>query len=469
MINRSNILSKCHLKNKCFSHGLALIEVLISTVVISTGVLGVVFLLSHLVDGNIRVQQQDDALSLLNNKIESFKNNLTREQFSNIQSGQQDIQINHHLYHLSWQVIDKDKTQKDLSLSVKVDNETADLANLKYSLVWQDPLISASIASYGLKAGYSYLSPNPPLETPFFDSSAVAEMSEQQTLSNAYRLLRDKHKSLFVVDANDKVVFSLKSTGSAVEAMRQIQGRIFYPSALRDKFSLLVSEQGYCIYPINQQVIALANYEMMSYHCFMPNNWRGKIGIVALKDENNLVPSIEFCPAATRQYLRYQRKPADKLYLQGIIKDYVQQDFLLQNKASSLSCQTKVNELSEQMLSTLADIATNQMIFFQPLQLDDANVLSFSAKVIFNNIQESSLELSLATDIDHNCHQVRGAEKQQDLFYCVLAKAKNDLAGWQGNMDFNLLKKTGESCFFSLPINTLVAQQYEVALAQYCP
>jgi len=449
------------LHNSSNSHGIALVEVLITTVVTAVGILAVILLLNSLKTSSSISKARDEALSLAQSKIELFQNTINKAQYQAIKSGEERaIKGLNSVYLRRWEVIDKKKPARKLVniiVSWKDNKAKPEFVQLNTIINWNDPLKSASIASYGIASGFAYLSPNQFAVKG--DQKEVNLPKDIKTESMPYQMKKytDSQANTLVLDENNHLLLTILPHDGKARELLSLSGQIYYQGNSQIDMNVLVSQGAYCLFPLESKNINNSIWTVAKYYCVVAKNWQGKIGILTSQNDHNL----SYCPRRNREYLGYSLINNKKLYQSGISNSYSNQDFVVENMANNnfLSC----NERILQIQNLLDKNSLKLQIKAENYTLMEVdNVFSLSGKIkLPDKVAKYRLLISIA-DRKHDCRILNHLDHYNDAYSCVVETKNPGEAKWKGKITVDVFydNATQASCHFDLDFEN----QYKAAI-----
>jgi len=422
------------LQQGSINKGIALVEVLITTVITAVGTLAVVLLLNNLIASSSISKARDEALSLAQSKIELFHNNMNKAQYQAIKSGNDGpIKGFNALFSLSWEVKDaKNPDRKIIKVIVSWDDNKTESIQLNTIINWNDPHKSASIASYGVDTGFLYLSPNQIAKRGEQYEITLPKDAKVEALPYQMKKYTDNQANIFILDENNHLLLTIYPTIEKKERdLLQISGYIYYQGNIQTDLKVSASGGAYCLFPLESKKIADNLWQMAKYYCISAKGWRGKIGVLTTRNINQL----NYCPDRNREYLAYSLNNGKKLYQSGLKFNYLNQDFIIGKSISShandLSCQNEINQLQQLIDKSSfksAINAENHTI----MEMDKVYSLSGSVKFP-EQMKVSRFHLSIANR-KHDCRLLNQLDHINDSYSCAVEPKNSTELPWNGEI-----------------------------------
>ncbi len=450
------------------NHGIALVEVLITTVITAIGSLAIILLLSHSNNSSLLSKEYHEALSIAKSKIEHLSNNLTLAQYQSVVSGQQlGIHRVQNDYDLFWHITEIKETlikKIDISVQWKTQKIKSESISISTIIHWNDPLKSASISSYGVVGGFTYLSPNSQAQLGDKKEIQLAPDVDTQELPFTLKKYRNQQGKLLILNADNQLLLTLSgATGKNPQKKDYvtIEGHVYYQGNISKELNVLASQGGYCLFPLEPKKLISSSWEYAKYYCIVANNWHGKIAISA-KSGMDLSHSL-FCPQQVREYLSYTLINKTQLYQQGIHDNFSEQDFIVNNTplASQQNCPSQINLVTTQ-LKEHSITATIQAKYHTYIGAE--NVYNISGNIIFpidqtntiaNKDENINLELSLKNQ-KYDCRVLNKIEQENVAYRCVIELLEPVEKYWSGELlgVVSINSKTENLCHFKQSFET---------------
>ncbi|MFK5985358.1 MAG: hypothetical protein QM479_08020 [Pseudomonadota bacterium] len=444
------------IKNK----GIALMEVLISTLIVAFGSLAIVVLLSNLNASSSLSKTRDEALSLAKSKIEKLSNYLDKSQYLQIKSGKKLlIKGIHKNYDLFWEVTDLNNAySKQIKIIVKwkAAKNTIESIQLINIIYWNDPLKSASIASYGSQDGFIYLSPNQYAQVGDMEEIQIPQGVISQKLPYKMKKYIDPQGNVVILDQNNRLLLTLSAKTEQSDSAKDfltISGVIYYQGKISSDLTMAASQGAYCLFPIEDSVkkISASSWQFAKYYCLVANNWHGKIGILNNNSQQNI-----FCPDNNREYLLYALNKNQHLKQQGIGASFTQQDFVISASAMQDNCLDQIQQLQkllEQFQPNTIINAENHTIMVIDKVHNLSGLIHFSEQLL--QLKNIHLELSIASQKHvkkkYDCRLLNPISSKGAAYSCVVEVANPQQNHWQGKIKGIVYKSdfTNTVCTFS--------------------
>jgi hypothetical protein len=422
------------LKTKQVNYGIVLVEVLITTVITAIGTLAVIMLLTNLNSSSDLSKARDEALSIAHSQMEILQNNLDKAQYHKITSAKEtSIKGVNANYLVSWRVTNQNHSdRKRIKTTVKWIGKQGkpQQIELNHLINWSDALKSASIASYGVKTGFTYLSPNQ--TTQAGDQKEIKLPAGVKTTSLPYQMKKyfNEKGDTIIVDSNNRLLLTLyKQTDNQEQDRKivQISGNIYYQGNIQASLQVLASQSAYCFFPSDAEKITASSWQFTKYVCVAGNGWSGKIGLV----QNHSRENTKICPDNAREYLHYSLKNKKYLYQNGINSNYSNQDFVITNKLESLSCSEHILVVQ----NLLAVNSINEVINAENhTLLETDNVHSLSGEIkLPENKAVSKVSLSIE-EYPQDCRILNQLDHFNDAYSCIVEVDDPSIAFWTGNL-----------------------------------
>ena len=448
--------------------GIALVEVLITTVITAVGILAIILLLSSLSTSSSISKARDEALSLAQSKIEVFHNNIKQSQYRAITSGEdKPIKGFNGVYSRLWEVIEKQQPNRKI-VTVKVrwkegKNKTESV-QLHTIINWNDPLKSASIASYGVDTGFVYLSPNQTASIGDHKQISLPGDADTEALPYQMKKYRDNQSNLLILDANNQLLLTIYAAkDQTTPELLQISGQVYYQGNIQTDLRLMASQTAYCLFPLESKKIASSHWQSAKYYCLLAKGWRGKIGILTNQDNNKL----SYCPDRNREYLAYSLNNNKKLYQRGINNSYSNQDFVILatevvGKISDsllLSCEQEILQLQKRLETDSFNTLINAE---NHTQIEMDNVYSLSGSIHFSNHRLINKLVLSVVDQQYDCRVLNLLDHVNDRYSCVIETNNPDGSSWNGKISGFVYNKGSSqpACIFE----SLFENQHKAAI-----
>jgi len=424
------------LNNYFNNYGIALVEVLITTVITAVGVLAVVLLLSNLNSSSSISKARDEALALAQSKIELFHNNINKTQYLSLKSGKEDLIKGFNAsFSRQWQVKDKKNPERKIVtviVSWKDNKNKTESIQLNTIINWNDPLKSASIASYGVDSGFVYLSPNQTSKKGDQKEISLPIDAKTEPLPYQMKKYKDKQANILILDSQNRLLLTIYANKEKKERkLLQISGNVYYSGSIRADLIVQASEGAYCLFPLESKKIADNLWQMAKYYCISAKGWRGKIGVLTTRNINQL----NYCPDRNREYLAYSLNNGKKLYQSGLKFNYLNQDFIIGKSISShandLSCQNEINQLQQLIDKSSFKSATNAENH-TIMEMDKVYSLSGSVKFP-EQMKVSRFHLSIGNR-KHDCRLLNQLDHINDSYSCAVEPKNSTELPWNGEI-----------------------------------
>lgn len=436
------------IKWQCYQ-GIALIEAMIASLVISTGMLAITVLFSQLIHGNEQVQLREEALDIAHNQLQTFQQKADLNSFQNIQSGNKTVvSANQHSFSLNWQVNNINSHKKQIKIEVSWPRMQNTPVTLQHELRWQDPVLFAASNTHGIENGYAYLSPVD-LQNQQFSPPLSNQLVHIKTLAHNFQLKRDNKGFIYVIDGQGKIVRRINQEPSSNGDYFQISGSISFQSNLSMDYQVIASGDAFCSLG-NTQTIVNSPLVFQDYQCYVASNWRGKIGLLFNPTSN--LSEFSICPQISREYIAYDIVNG-QLITRGISQNYAIQNFVVSN--SQVNC----TQAYQQILAFNPDWQNQLTQIKQILRIDDRKVIHFNVDVVDNFQQAMFLSTN---EIQSNCRLIR-QENNHFSYHCAIAQDPLTNAFWQGQLKIEI-KNANTTCQHSLSIDTTKQQDYQITL-----
>ncbi|MBF0264326.1 MAG: hypothetical protein HQL46_03580 [Gammaproteobacteria bacterium] len=451
--------------------GIALIEILISTLIISTGVLAIILLMAQLKQGSDEVHIDDQASQLAYNKLESFKNTIIKSQFNALQSGSEKVKVSSaREFEITWKVSSISQNEKKVQIKVHSDHIETEI---NYLLLWNDPALSVSVVTHGEKEEEALLS----------FSELDGASNKISTIDNTIVQKYDFHSlGQVIVDDSNKWYFrgnnsdiwlsgQFKQGSDISQLVQLISGRVFVQLSKKTNFIsdnfLEISGGGHCYYVGDFNDIGLSNWAYIHFQCVGALDWQGKLGVLSIQQENF------FCPSSSKKYFSYQ-SINEKLQLSGINLNQQLQDFIVVGDDKISSCDNALEEINQNLINQNSIALIEKNKFKQSIVIDDQSVVSFSGTVNLDtiypihklNFKITSLGNSYPI-ADYACQAINSLPDNVAQFHCAMILKNNMISDWQGQLEVNLnyLNNTQgvSSCQVISDIDTGVKNNYQLS------
>jgi len=462
------------LNNYFNNYGIALVEVLITTVITAVGVLAVVLLLSNLNSSSSISKARDEALALAQSKIELFHNNINKAQYLALKSGEEDLIRGFNAnFSRKWQVKDKKNPERKIVkviVSWKDNKNKPESIQLNTIINWNDPLKSASIANYGVDSGFVYLSPSQTAKNGDQKEISLPKNGKIEALPYRMKKFTDDKANILILDWQNRLLLTIYPNKEKEERkLLQISGDVYYPGSIKADLIVQASEGAYCLFPLEDKKINNSIWGVAKYYCIMAKGWRGKIGVLTIRNINN----ISFCPERSREYLAYSLINGKKLYQSGINRSYIDQDFVLINNRLTENNEQNCHNQTIQLQKLLDKNSSNSIINAENHTIMEVEkTFSLSGSIKFpDNMKISRLQLSIANR-KQDCRLLNQLDHINDRYSCVVETTDSSEIHWSGKLMASVYKKNSREAFcnFELDFEKLHKSAIlDLDLGELCP
>ena len=445
---------------------MALVEVLISTVVISTGILAIFMLFVQLQQGSNDVHVYDDANLLAYNQLEQFKNTITKSQFDQLQSGTKQIELGSgKQFDVSWDILKLGHNLKKIKIKV---NSGHIKVEIEHDLVWKDPVLSMSVASH-VQQDKVPLSFNELDWLANHITTKPGNEKQKYELSGLGKVIVDNKNDWYFIDQKENIVLSgkFKESDDITQLIQIVYGRIFVAKSNSDNFFseyfLEVSGGGQCFLMADFNDIDSSNWRFIDFQCVVNLHWQGKLGIVSVNSKQ------QYCPSAARTYQGYQIVDG-KIHFSGIDLKQQLQDFIIKDTES---CDNVVEEINQVLQTQVNSVLIDENTIKNSLIIDQQKLISFIGEVSFVPLDADILMkkahftlTSQGANADYLCQIINPLPDIQSQFHCALALEKESAAFWQGHLDVEVeyLKNNDVFvCNASTDIDTSIKNDYKLS------
>ena len=478
--------------------GIALIEALIALVVISIGIVSVVFLLSNITAGNATSKAKDEAIALANETIETFKNHIQQDDYESVfgETGE-NFSINpdgtandtyedsytetdsitgtNATFTREWSVTNISETgaeipnilpeRKEFNVTItwKDGSGNDQSITLNHLFTWIDPKNSSVVANNGDPRGGRFTGPNG-------DSAEVGDgeiytddyndgASDGVDVDGGRKAYRDGEDTV-IVDSNDKELLRIFS-----HEYIQIKGTIFYEASMdADEFYIVSSDAGDCAFPLSDSGgliddgTEFGNWKSAHYNCIVASGWRGKVGIISPVRHN-------YCPSVAREYIKYSGESLnddDTVYeafytegIEGIPYDsnglvttadaavsfqYQNQDFVMIDL--NKDCAEERIDISAINQGTEDDPIYADIQGFYSLVVEDGSAITLSGSITTETAPALIIANAVGTGTFETqssfCRLLNMEETLKSAYICTVPAAPDDGVPWTGNINISL-------------------------------
>jgi|GEM_PF-5589427 len=427
--------------------GVALLEVLITVVVMTTGMLAAVTLLYQ------SNQQHNSSITYYfakqcaADRLALFSYPLRYQDFENITSGQAKCHDTAWLdIQLKWEVDVLSRETKSVTVYASWDNFKLpdNQLELQQTLRWDSPFKKLSLATVRGSGEMRHIVPQDMRPLLFPVDSEDRDFKQTQTLAHGFIWKRSVENVWYLTHASQDMHFITESTEDSPPPVLSISGKILVEAETHPNLEIYSSSNAACYINEAERMTVSDSMQGIAYYCMALSPWQGYIG---LKNEGK-----QICPAEKKYYLSYFINADGILQQAGVRSDFVQ-DYL-------------VIESSQDCRDIYPLLETPQQQLISPIQLIEHQQLS-TLSGVFTGI---SAQMQLDVQSRNSFMDCRLYDTYPFSFKCIKNTDPDLPAELSAQMQVFVREPDKPECTFSYPLSFVTPEnaQDPIDIRAFC-
>ncbi len=332
-------MNETRLRNSC--GGFALMEVLVSIVVFSVGLITVSTFQGDMVqEGNLS-KARSEAVNLAQDRLEQLRNLMVEGNYTTIADGQDSVSGVNTTFTRSWDVTAQSSPpRRDVQVTVSWTDAAGDARSvvLESTVAWSDP--RQSVAQAGLGTTGNTLPE--PSGGELYPDVVYDELPGGIGMGDGTLIVvnEDGTADLVSTTANEdgdyQVILRVESDGFVMlrGAVNVHEGARTTEAELAATIEALTSDAGYCVYPDNGEA------SPPTYRCYVGNNWYGNSAVIGQDNQDSVCPTLrEYDPVAgTHADVEVITEWDGQAIAEGVLSQIPGQDFLIARLTGQDTC-----------------------------------------------------------------------------------------------------------------------------------
>ncbi|HKJ76933.1 MAG TPA: hypothetical protein VKA64_06990 [Gammaproteobacteria bacterium] len=282
--------------------GISLIDAMLAVVVLAGGLVAVAQFQGGLISSSAQTKARAEAVQLAQDKIDELRNLVLESQYTGLSDGQDQVTGVNASFTRAWDVTqsaaDSDRTQVQVTVTWTDPQDGQQSVDLTSFVAWNDPAVSANIAS-GAGSGGGTISPSTGRATTVSDKTYTDDAGNlnlpdgTDNGDGTMDHVTDGGERELIDTSSGEVLLSV-SDGSAFST---ISGKLYFDQEVSKtpdptEFFIMTSDAAYCTMDNTSvssvpQGAANPSYQYFDYTCYVGAQWYGNVGVVSTDRTNN--------------------------------------------------------------------------------------------------------------------------------------------------------------------------------------